>query len=475
MKGNDAVLRVAACALVGVAGGSIAQRLAAAAANGLLFGAASGPLFGAAAGTLFCLVLGRRKIAIGGGLLWGVAYAFMLWLVVIAVTNAVRGTATMPMFDLARAAFPQLAAYVVTLGIPIGLVLGSIDAARSASAGTTFSLPRALVGGGLAGIVGGWAFGKWMERVQYFPLIAGLVHSTSRAVGVTLHFAIAVTIGATFGLLFSREIRGLGSSMSYGAAYGVVWWFVGPLTLLPALTHRPIDYSAAHASTLFGSLVGHVIYGLIVGVIYAVVDRAWQRLFYESDPLNREPSDAGVRTLASLARGSIASLAGGFLFSVVMFSTGELPRVAALVGGTSIAVGFVVHMLISVIIGATYGLLFRYEAPNVFASLAWGLVYGAIWWFVGPLTLFPILLGTSLAWTSVAAGAQLPSLVGHLAYGAATAVVFLALERRSAAWLERDPRLAAREMRRRRPLGTSAPPVWFFFVGLGVTLPVLLS
>ncbi len=56
-------------------------------------------------------------------------------------------------------------------------------------------------------------------------------------------------------------------------------------------------------------------------------------------------------------------------------------------------------MVISAIIGATYGVMFQYEAPNVAASLAWGLVYGAIWWFLGPLTLFPILLGGSFVWT----------------------------------------------------------------------------
>ena len=467
MNRNDLVIRVAVCAVVGALGGTAAGHLAPSALGG--------PLFGAVAATLFCLAFGRRSLDPGDGLLWGAAYAFVVWLAVLGMTTVIHGPSAMPMLDLGRAAFPQLVADVVALGVPIGLALGIVDALRSPETRVSLSLPRALVGGGVAGIVGGYVFGKWMERVGFFPLIAGLVNSSSVGVGVTLHFAIAVTIGATFGLLFQREIRGFGSSLAYGAGYGVVWWFLGPLTALPALTHHPIDWSAAHASTVFGSLVGHIVYGLIVGVIYAAVDRAWQRLFYESDPLNREPADGGINTLASLYRGTLASFAGGLAFSVVMFSTGELPRVAALVGGTSVALGFLVHMIISVIIGATYGILFRYESPDVFASLAWGLSYGAIWWFIGPLTLFPMLLGGSFTWTSAAAGEQLPSLVGHLLYGAATAVVFLWLERRYAAWLARDPRLAARELRRRRPLRTSAPAVWLFFVGLGVTLPVLLS
>jgi len=465
---TDFWVRFAACVVVGATGGFLAGQVAP--------NATGGPLLGAVAAALFCVACGRRTLDIGGGLLWGAAYACSVWLAMQGFAVVGHAHAAIAMVDSARTTFPQLVADIVTLGIPTGLTFGIVDTLRSAAkTGAPISLARALVGGGLAGVGGGWAFGKWMERVHFFPLIAGLVDSSSVAVGVTLHFAIAVTIGATFGLLFQREIRGVGSSMCYGAAYGALWWFVGPLTILPALTHNPIDWSSAHAASIFGSFVGHVVYGLVVGALYAAIDGAWQRLFYESDPLNRERPEGGLQTLSSLYWGTLGSIAGGLVFSTVMLATGDLPRVAALVGSTSLALGFIVHMVISVLIGATYGVLFRYEAPNIAASLTWGLMYGAIWWFLGPLTLFPILLGGSFAWTSADAGMQLPSLVGHLLYGAATALAFLALERRHVAWLSINPRLAARVTARRRSLGTAAPAVWFFFITLVVTLPILFS
>jgi uncharacterized membrane protein YagU involved in acid resistance len=338
-----------------------------------------------------------------------------------------------------------------------------------------FSWPRALVVGGLAGIVGGWAFGKWMAQVNFFPLVAGLINSDSMMVGVTLHFVFAVIIGASFGVLFQRDVRGYGSCMGWGAGYGLFWWFLGPLTIMPIWQGGRPGWSYNRASVLFGSLVGHVIYGLLVGLIYAALDRLWVGFLKNSDPINREPEGIGSRFLYSLKWGAAASLAGGFLFSLVMMAAGFLPKVAGLVGGASPALGFAVHMLISALIGMSYGLLFRHEAPDFGSGVAWGLVYGLIWWFVGPLTLMPILLGGTFTWTPEAAGALLPSLIGHLIYGAATAVAFLALERRHADWLLLDPRIAAREARRTRPIGTPAPALWFFVLGLGALLPILLG
>jgi hypothetical protein len=72
------------------------------------------------------------------------------------------------------------------------------------------------------------------------------------------------------------------------------------------------------------------------------------------------------------------------------------------------------------------------------------------------------------------AGDALPSLIGHLVYGAATAVAFLVLERRETEWLAVDPRLAAALARRTCPLGTAAPALGLFVIGLGLILPLVL-
>lgn len=466
MKLTSLAAALVVCAIVGGLGGTLSW----------IFGAtnvAMGPLAGVLFGLAFAAVARSRATSPGAGLLWALGLLTLLWLLGPAgILALLRGG---DLREAARAGFPALVAYVVFLGLPLGLVLGGWGTLQPLAGRAPFSLARALLGGAVAGLVGGWVFGKWMAQANFYPLVAGLVRSNSAGVGQTIHFVIALIIGMTFGLLFQADVRRAGSSLAWGLAYGLFWWFLGPLTLLPILRGVAPDWSAKQGAALFGALVGHLVYGLLVGLIYALFDRLWVAFFIESDPLNRQPEGPGSRGLRSLGWGVLGSLVGGLAFAFVMLATGSLTRVAGLVGSTSPALGFVVHVIISTIIGMTFGLLFEHEAPTTGAAIAWGLVYGLAWWFLGWLTLFPAALGRPLGWSIAAVAAVFPSLIGHLLYGGFTAGIFRLLERRHDAWLLLDLRLAARAARLRRPAGTPAPALWCFVLGLGVALPVLLS
>ena len=462
--------------------GMVVGGLGGAASAALVGGTTAGStVAGALFGLLFVLLVSSRAISLGSGLLWGLGYSFLLWITLPAgiVPFVLGRSATMGMLDTARAHFPELVAYILCFGAPLGLAIGASDALhprlRAKTQLSAFSFPRAIMVGGFAGIIGGWAFGKWMAQVHFFPVIAALVHSESHRVGVTLHFIFAVIIGVTFGVLFQRDVRGYGSSMSWGAAYGLLWWFLGPLTILPKWQGSMLDWSYQRGGALFGSLVGHIIYGLLVGLIYGALDRLWVGFTKNSDPINREPEGPGSCVLHSVGYGAAASVVGGSLFTVVLLLIGSLQGMANIFGSSSLAFGVVITTIVSAFIGMSYGLLFRNEAPDAGSAVAWGLVYGLLWWFIGPMTLLPILLGGSFSWTTTTAAALLPSLVGHLIYGAATAFTFLTLERRHAAWLMLDPRIATREARRTRPAGTPAPALWLFTLGLGVLLPIILA
>ena len=124
---------------------------------------------------------------------------------------------------------------------------------------------------------------------------------------------------------------------------------------------------------------------------------------------------------------------------------------------------------------AGYGLLFRDEASARGDAITWGCLFGLIWWYLGPMTLLPLLLTGVCDWSTDAASALLPSLLGHLIYGAVTALIFFLFDRRYTRSLLLDPRTSTRELRRLRPVGTPAPALWLFALSLGVLLPILLG
>ena len=137
--------------------------------------------------------------------------------------------------------------------------------------------------------------------------------------------------------------------------------------------------------------------------------------------MNRETVFAGVG----------GGLIAGVVFGVFMGALGMLPMVAKLIGSNSAGVGFTVHLVLSAIVGAGYGLLVSGRRAGFGTSFLAGSGYGALWWILGPLTLMPLLLGMGwgVNWSFAAAGKMVPSLFGHLLYGIVLAATYAGLTR----------------------------------------------
>ena len=98
-------------------------------------------------------------------------------------------------------------------------------------------------------------------------------------------------------------------------------------------------------------------------------------------------------TVKSLQHGLYGSLAGGVIFGVMMGMMGMLPTIGAMAGSESPVVGFLVHLIISAMIGVGFVAAATMLGREQTAGVGAGLAYGVVWWILGPLTLMPLFMG----------------------------------------------------------------------------------
>ncbi len=69
----------------------------------------------------------------------------------------------------------------------------------------------------------------------------------------------------------ASSLAGPPAVMGFGLAYGGAWWILGPLTLMPLLMGMGfgVNWNAAAAAGMLPSLVGHLMYGGVLGLVYA--------------------------------------------------------------------------------------------------------------------------------------------------------------------------------------------------------------
>ena len=118
---------------------------------------------------------------------------------------------------------------------------------------------------------------------------------------------------------------------------------------------------------------------------------------------------SGARAVAA---GAPAGIAAGLVYGAAMAQLGLLPTVATLVGLGSSRAGFAVHLAISAVVGAGFGLMVRRQRCSPGERVVLGAAYGALWGVMvallwpgldpgmrGPVTVYSLLL------TAMAAGA----------------------------------------------------------------------
>jgi hypothetical protein len=122
----------------------------------------------------------------------------------------------------------------------------------------------------LGGLAGGVVFGMLMAMMDMIGMVAQLVGSSSAAVGWIVHLAISAFIGASFAVLLGSLAKSLVPAALVGMGYGVVWWVLGALLIMPAQLGMPVFELN---TTAWQSLMGHLLFGLVLGIVYSVLAR----------------------------------------------------------------------------------------------------------------------------------------------------------------------------------------------------------
>jgi hypothetical protein len=130
----------------------------------------------------------------------------------------------------------------------------------------------------VAGLAAGVVFGMMMQMMNVptpegggmpmMAMVAKVVRSDSLVVGWLYHLFNSAVIGGIFGWLLGLRSQPLSAGIGWGVAYGFTWWILGALILMPLFLGMPPFaplLMAAMRPVALGSLMGHLLYGVILG------------------------------------------------------------------------------------------------------------------------------------------------------------------------------------------------------------------
>ncbi len=119
-----------------------------------------------------------------------------------------------------------------------------------------------------------------------------------------------------------------------------------------------------------------------------------------------------------MRRGVIPGVIAGYIF-LAYAGPGMQEMVGGMISADSF-VGFILHIIISIVIGALYtGVFMQYvDLGNPLVNIAvGGLIYGLIWWIIGGLIIMPAIAGGEMLQIDLNSA----SLFGHIIFGHALA------------------------------------------------------
>lgn len=276
-------------------------------------------------------------------------------------------------------------------------------------------LKNALIPGAAAGLTGGLLLVIATLQFGQIMTVGSVLTAESPFINLLITIIASLIIGAGFGLLTWRQRHGAGETLFWGLTYGLLWWVIGPLTLVPLVRGSGLGWDLATAQHNIPSLIGHLLLGATIGLALALFRRDWR--------------DDHVPLRGPLLRGSVAGLLAAWLLSILLDVQDKLMAMNAMLPNMMMVDSRSSALFVTLIIGLLAGLLFALLYPAPFdgtgAGLIRGAVYGFLWWVVGARTLIPLLGGDRQAWSLDAIRADFPTLPGYVLFGTLLVLLYL--------------------------------------------------
>lgn len=154
------------------------------------------------------------------------------------------------------------------------------DTQSSTATGIETAETNPWIAGGIGGLVGAVVFGGMIQATMP-PIITHAIPALWGLSGLAAGWAVHLVDGVVFGLAFAvvventllRRYAGeLRSGWLVGAAWGVVLWALAAGVVMP-IWLSAVGFPAAPAlpNRNPATLPGHVVYGLLLGLVYAFV------------------------------------------------------------------------------------------------------------------------------------------------------------------------------------------------------------
>jgi uncharacterized membrane protein YagU involved in acid resistance len=122
----------------------------------------------------------------------------------------------------------------------------------------------------------------------------------------------------------------------------------------------------------------------------------------------------------SLKAAIVGGIIGGIIFGMLMQMMGMIQMISMMVGSESLVVGWILHMIISLIFGVGFVVLAKIIKNLILLTI----VYGVLIWIVGPLLIMPMMLGMGPMIANAFAPDQLMSLMTHIFFSVILAIVY---------------------------------------------------